>query len=77
MTSPDDLTAYTHLADDLFEEATKNQLAYVAQLLALNTFVPIALRTGIPGLQIGRSDKPANAERLRRIRPDITRRITP
>ena len=36
MTDTEDVRAYTRLADDLIERATKNQLADVARLLALN-----------------------------------------
>ena len=36
MTSPDDFTAYARLADELIENATKDQLADLARLLALN-----------------------------------------
>lgn len=36
MSSPNDFTPYAHLADDLIEKATKDQLADVARLLALN-----------------------------------------
>ena len=36
MTSPEDFTAYSRLADVLIEQASKEQLADVARLLALN-----------------------------------------
>jgi hypothetical protein len=36
MTSPDDFTPYARLAGELIEQATKEQLADVARLLALN-----------------------------------------
>jgi hypothetical protein len=36
MTDIEDFAAYTHLADQLVERATKDQLADVARLLAIN-----------------------------------------
>jgi hypothetical protein len=36
MTEPDDFTPFAHLADALMGKATKDQLADVARLLALN-----------------------------------------
>ena len=36
MSDPEDFTAYTRLADELIDKATKEELADVARLLALN-----------------------------------------
>ena len=36
MTEPDDVIAYARVADELIDKATKDQLAEVARLLALN-----------------------------------------
>jgi len=36
MTSPNDFAPYAHLADELIEKATKDQLADAVRLLALN-----------------------------------------
>ena len=36
MTEPDDFIAYARVADELIDKATKDQLAEVARLLALN-----------------------------------------
>ena len=36
MSDPEDFTAYTRIADELIDKATKDELADVARLLALN-----------------------------------------
>ena len=44
MADHEDFRAYARLGDDLIERATKDQLADVARLLAINRLLPPALR---------------------------------